>query len=148
MSHSVIVSIRSGSIDTLSSEITKPRKNRGDIELTFLMLAEETILTEVCQYMMDVSNIFFKSIQVDQTVLEVDNAENIKKFMKAIGSICLHRCRSIHETEGHDEIFEVVIQCSECGFPFIAESDLQVIEGIAEIELGVVLHIFNAVEEF
>ena len=93
-------------------------------------------------------NMFFESIRVDQNVIEVDDAENIKEFMKSIVGICLHRRRSICETKGHDEIFEVSISGSECGFPFITESNSQLIEGIAEIELGVILCILDAIQEF
>jgi len=96
----------------------------------------------------NMGNVFFKSIQVDQNVIEVDDAENIKECVKAIVSVCLHRRRCIRETKGHDEIFEVSIFRSEYGFPFIAESNSPLIEGIAEIELGVVLHILNAIEKF
>ena len=103
---------------------------------------------EVWEYLANIGNVFFESIQVDQNVIEVDNAENIKEFTKAIVGVCLHRHRSIHETKGHDKIFKMSISGSECGFPFIAESNSQLIESLMEIELGVVLCILDAIEEF
>ena len=102
---------------------------------------------DACKYLADVSNIFFKGIEVDQNVIGVDDVENIEEFIKAIVYIYLHWCRSIYETEGHDEIFEILISDSKCGFPFIAKSNSHLMVGIVEIKLGVVLHILNAVEK-
>ena len=47
----------------------------------------------------------------------------------------------------HDKLFKVFILDSKCYFPFITEGNLQLIKGVVEIELGVVLRILDVVEE-
>ena len=91
---------------------------------------------------------FFNSIQVDQNVIKVDEVQNIKKVIKVIISVCLHRYRSICKAQGHDKIFKVFIVGSKCSFSFIAKSNLQLVEDIIKIELSVVLRILNAVNKF
>jgi hypothetical protein len=61
-----------------------------------------------------------ESIREYEDVIKVHDAEDIEEFTETIISVSLERCRSVGETERHNEVFEVTIASTKGGFVFIS----------------------------
>ena len=95
-----------------------------------------------CEDLADMGDVLFKGIRVDKDVVKINNTEKVKVFTQTVVGVSLYRCRSVGETEGGNQIFEVTVMHSKCCVLFIAECDAQLIKGIAQIQLRLVFRVW------
>jgi hypothetical protein len=74
-----------------------------------------------------------ESVREDEDVIEIDDAEDIEEFTKTIISIGLERCRSISETEGHNEVFKVTVTSAKGSLVFIPFCNSQLVVRICHV---------------
>jgi len=86
---------------------------------------------EACEDLADVGDVFFEDVGVNQDVIKVNDAEEIKIIAETIVGIGLHGCGSVGKTKWHDKVLEVTIVGSKCCFSLIAEGDSKLIESIS-----------------
>ncbi|KIM67351.1 hypothetical protein SCLCIDRAFT_44379, partial [Scleroderma citrinum Foug A] len=90
----------------------------GGMELTFLWLGEEIVLSEALE---DFADVFLMGLKVLGEICE----DTIDESLKGCGSIC--------QAEGHDIPLEGTIPCAERGFPFITFCNADQVVCVVEI---------------
>ncbi|KIM64938.1 hypothetical protein SCLCIDRAFT_113957, partial [Scleroderma citrinum Foug A] len=104
----------------------------GGMELTFLWLGEEIVLSEALE---DFADVFLMGLEVLGEIREDTIDESL------IG------CRSICQAKGHDIPLEGPIPRAERGFPFITFCNVDQVVCMAEINLRVDLGLAREIEE-
>ena len=118
------------------------------MELAFLELASQSIITEARQDFPNVSDMFFQGVRENQDVIEIDNTEKVEEFTETIVGIGLERRGRVGKTKRHDKVFEKAISCSEGRLPFIALGDSDLVVGVGHVEAHKIFGILEAIEEF
>ncbi|KIM62628.1 hypothetical protein SCLCIDRAFT_119198, partial [Scleroderma citrinum Foug A] len=104
----------------------------GGMELTFLWLGEEIVLSEMSEDFVDV-------LLMGLEVLREIREDTIDESLESHGSIC--------QAEGHDIPLEGTILRVEHGFPFITFGNADQVVRMAEINLRVDLGLARGIEE-
>ncbi|KIM67511.1 hypothetical protein SCLCIDRAFT_107914, partial [Scleroderma citrinum Foug A] len=104
----------------------------GGMELTFLWLGKEIVLSEASE---------------DFVVVFLMGLEDLGEVYKDAINELLESCRSICQAEGHDIPLEGTILHVECGFPFITFCNVDQMVCVAEINLRINLGLTRGVEE-
>ncbi|KIM58050.1 hypothetical protein SCLCIDRAFT_129180 [Scleroderma citrinum Foug A] len=104
----------------------------GGMELTFLWLGEEIVLSETSE---DFAGMFLMGLKVLREI----HKDTIDKSLESHGSIC--------QAEGHDIPFEGTILRVERGFPFITFCSVDQVVCVAEINLRVDLGLARGIKE-
>ena len=84
----------------------------GGMELTFLWLGEEIVLSEALEDFVDVFLMGLEVLGVYQDVIQIDNNADIKEIREDTIDESLKGCRSICQAEGHDIPLEGTIRCA------------------------------------
>jgi len=112
-----IVFTFSESISRPSSEMIKLRNVVFCTENSQLFrLDKESSFLEFLKDFADLLLMFLESARIDQDVIDITNAEDIKVFTKGIIHESLGSSRSIGEPKGHNEEFKQSITSPEGGF--------------------------------
>ena len=82
-------------------------------------------------------DMLFKSIGIDENIVEELDAEFVEIFTEHEVDISLKCCRGVGESKRHDEIFKVTIACSECCFPLFAQGDSNEVVRGPQVDLGI-----------
>ena len=117
------------------------------MELTFLWLGEEIVLSEVSEDFADVFLMGLKVLGVYQDVIQIDNYTDVKEVHEDAIDELLESCRSICQAEGHDIPLEGTISHAEHGFPFITFGNADQVVHVAQINLRVDLCLARGIEE-
>jgi len=72
----------------------------------------------------------------DEDVIEIDNDGNIQKVDEDLVDEGLERCRSVGESKGHHQIFEMAIACAKRCFPLVPFGNADSMVSFTEIKLG------------
>ncbi|KIM60195.1 hypothetical protein SCLCIDRAFT_1184953, partial [Scleroderma citrinum Foug A] len=104
----------------------------GGMELTFLWLGEEIVLSETSE---DFADMFLMGLEV----LGEIHKDTIDESLKS--------CGSIYQAKGHDIPLKGTIPCAERGFPFITFCNADQVVCMAEINLRVDLGLARGIKE-
>ncbi|KIM56843.1 hypothetical protein SCLCIDRAFT_131664, partial [Scleroderma citrinum Foug A] len=104
----------------------------GGMELTFLWLGKEIVLSEASE---DFADVFLMRLKVLGEIHE----DTIDKSLKS--------CRGVGQAEGHDIPLEGPIPHAEHGFPFITFCNVDQVVCMVEINLRVDLGLARGIEE-
>ncbi|KIM51287.1 hypothetical protein SCLCIDRAFT_143604, partial [Scleroderma citrinum Foug A] len=104
----------------------------GGMELTFLRLGEEIVLSETSE---DFVDMFLMGLEVLREI----HKDTIDEPLESRGSIC--------QAEGHDIPLEGTIPHAEHSFPFITFCNADQVVCVAEINLRVDLGLARGIEE-
>ncbi|KIM67819.1 hypothetical protein SCLCIDRAFT_106902, partial [Scleroderma citrinum Foug A] len=104
----------------------------GGMELTFLWLGKEIVLSEVSE---DFADVFLMGLEVLGEIRE----DTIDESLKSHGSTC--------QAEGHDIPLKGPISHVECGFPFITFGNADQVVRVAQINLRVDLGLARGIKE-
>jgi len=91
---------------------------------------------------------FFDSARIDQDVVDITNAEDVKVFAESIIHESLGSSRSIGEPKGHNEEFKQSITSPQGSFPFITFLNSDLVKASSEIESGKVFATTDLVQSF
>ena len=119
----------------------------GGMELTFLWLGKEIVLSEALEDFADVFLMGLKVLGVYQDVIQIDNNADIKEICEDTIDESLKGCGSICQAEGHDIPLEGTIPRAERGFPFITFCNADQVVCMVEINLRVDLGLARGIEE-
>ena len=87
----------------------------GGMELTFLWLGEEIVLSEVSEDFVDVFLMGLEVLGVYQDVIQIDNNTDIEEIREDAIDESLESRGSICQAKGHDIPLEGPIPHTECG---------------------------------
>ena len=107
------------------------------MEVTLSWDQEETILPEPSEYLLDMFDMLFWVLRVDEDVIEVDNHEHVKEVREDIIHEVLESSRCICEPKGHHTPFKGSVSGAECGLLFITLSDTDQVICVLEVEFRV-----------
>ena len=107
----------------------------GGMELTFLWLGEEIVLSEVSEDFADIFLMGLKVLGVYQDVIQIDDNTDIKEIHEDTIDESLKSCRGISQAERHDIPFEGPISRVEHSLPFITFCNADQMVCVAEINL-------------
>ena len=119
----------------------------GGMELTFLWLGEEIVLSEALEDFADMFLMGLEVLGVYQDVIQIDDNADIKEIHEDTIDESLKGCRSICQAKGHDIPLEGPIPRAEHGFPFITFCNADQVVCMAEINLRVDLGLARGIEE-
>ena len=119
----------------------------GGMELTFLWLGKEIVLSEALEDFVDMFLMGLKVLGVYQDVIQIDDNADIKEIHEDTIDESLKSCRSICQAEGHDIPLEGPISCAKCGFPFITFGNADQVVRVAQINLRVDLGLARGIKE-
>ena len=119
----------------------------GGMELTFLQLGEEIVLSEVSEDFTDVFLMGLGVLGVYQDVIQIDDNTDIEEIHKDTIDESLKSRGSICQAEGHDIPLKGTIPHAERGFPFITFCNADQVVCVAEINLRVDLGLARGIEE-
>jgi len=117
-------------------------------ELTLFRLDKESSFLEFLKDFADLLPMFLESARIDQDVIDITNAEDIKIFANSIIHESLGGSRSIGEPKGHNEEFKQSIPSPEGGFPFVTFLNSDLVKASSEIESGKVFATTDLVQSF
>ena len=116
------------------------------MELTFLWLGEEIVLSEASEDFVDVFLMGLEVLGVYQDVIQIDDNTDIEEICEDTIDKSLKSRRGVSQAERHDIPFEGPISCAECGLPFITFCNADQMVRVAEINLQVDLGLARGVE--
>ena len=105
------------------------------MELTFLWLGEEIVLSEASEDFADVFLMGLEVLGVYQDVIQIDDNTDIKEIREDTIDELLKSHRGVSQAERHDIPFEGPISRAECGLPFITFCNVDQMVCVAEINL-------------
>ena len=91
--------------------------------------------------------VFFEGIGVNEDVVDISDGKLVQIQTKCGVDIGLKGCGRICQPEWHDAVLEMAIAGPECGFPLVAQGDSKQIVRTSKVDLGIILGVFQAVEE-
>jgi hypothetical protein len=89
------------------------------VELTFLWFEVQACLLECFQDPVDIFLVFFKSVGVNEHIIEIHSAKSVKIGSENIIDEILEGCRGIGETKWHNQGLEKAISGLEGSLPFL-----------------------------
>ena len=92
--------------------------------------------------------VLFERVRVDENVVDVSNDKLVQKRMKGCVDVGLKCRRRVGQPERHDTIFEMAIAGAECSLPFVTVRNPKEVISCSEIDFGIILGIFDTIEEF
>ena len=119
----------------------------GGMELTFLWLGEEIVLSETSEAFVDMSLMGLEVLRVYQDVIQIDDSTDIEEIHEDTIDKSLKSHRGISQAKGHDIPFEGPISHAECGLPFISSSNADQMVCMAKINLSIDLSLARGVKE-
>ena len=119
----------------------------GGMELTFLWLGEEIVLSEASEDFTDVFLMGLEVLGVYQDVIQIDDNTDIEEICEDTIDKSLKSHRGVSQAEGHDIPLKGPIPRAECGFPFITFCNADQVVCIAEINLRVDLGLARGIKE-
>ena len=93
------------------------------VQFTLSWIQEESMLTELAEYFMDMFGVFRGIIGVYEDIVKVDDDEFIQEVGENVIYEVLEGGRCISEPEGHHAPFERAIAGVEGGLPFVTLSN-------------------------
>jgi hypothetical protein len=93
------------------------------MEFTFLHFRIKLVFAESAENSFEVFPMFFRSVGIDEDVVDVDEDRDVKEVRKYVVHETLKGCGSIHQTERHDNPFKRTVECAENGLPLVAFAD-------------------------
>ena len=105
------------------------------MELTFLWLGEEIVLSEVSEDFADVFLMGLKVLGVYQDVIQIDDNTDIKEIHEDTIDESLKSRRGVSQAERHDIPFKGPISRAERGLPFITFCNADQMVRVVEIDL-------------
>jgi hypothetical protein len=113
------------------------------VEGTLLRFAEETMLLESSEDLLDLALMISHVFGVDKDVVEVDDDTDVEHIAEDVVHEVLECGWRISEAERHDKVFEMTVAGAEGGFPLIAFFDAEKVITRSQIELG---EVFGSLE--
>ena len=107
----------------------------GGMELTFLWLGEEIVLSEASEDFVDVFLMGLEVLGVYQDVIQIDDNTDIEEIREDTIDKSLKSCRGVSQAERHDIPFEGPISHAERGLSFITFCNADQMVCVAEIDL-------------
>ena len=107
----------------------------GGMELTFLWLGKEIVLSEVSEDFTDMFLMGLKALGVYQDVIQIDNNTDIEEICEDTTDESLKSRRGVSQAERHVIPFEGPISHAECSLPFITFCNADQMVCVAEIDL-------------
>ena len=117
-------------------------------ELALFRLDQESSFLEFLKDFADLLLMLLESARIDQDVVDITNAEDVKVFAESIIHESLGRSGSIGEPKGHNEEFKQSITSPEGGFPFVTFLNSDLVKASLEIESGKVFATMDLVQSF
>ena len=117
------------------------------MELTFLWLGEEIVLSEMLEDFTDVSLMGLKVLRVYQDVIQIDDNTDIEEICEDTIDKSLKSRRGVSQAKGHDIPFKGPILRVECGLPFISFGNADQMVRVVKINLRVDLGLARGIEE-
>ena len=107
----------------------------GGMELTFLWLGEEIVLSEASEDFVDVFLMGLEVLGVYQDVMQIDDNTDIEEICKDTIDESLNSRRGVSQAERRDIPFEGPISHAEHGLPFITFCNVDQMVRVVEINL-------------
>ena len=117
-------------------------------ELILFRLDKESSFLAFLKDFADLLPMFIESARIDQDVVDITNAEDVKVFAESIIHESLGSSGSISKPKGHNEEFRQSITSPEGGFLFVTFLNSDLVKASSEIESGKVFATTDLVQSF
>jgi len=105
------------------------------VELALVSLGIETVLVEAVEDFLDVCQMLFWVVGVDEDVIQVDNYRDINHIGEDVIHEPLESSWGIGEPFGHDQPLEGSVVGLECHFPLVPGCDAHQVVRMPEVNL-------------